>query len=184
MGKIAIPERKCFPVSQYGCGTGIIDTHTVAALVFGQYFVDNDRDKFAGFVPEPEFHWCDFSICIGTGNHLHRNVNAQYAFHLYTPFMDMPHIHYKIRTYVCKQVDFGIDLFYGDLVWCKRKADWVKRTSFPNLSARIYQNFKGFEIVKFYGIIIIETLSEVFHEADGLTEEKLIRKVQGGIKDD
>lgn len=54
MGKIIIPEGKVFPAPVKDGGTGKIYAYAVIALIFGQYFIDSNRDKFPGFVPEAE----------------------------------------------------------------------------------------------------------------------------------
>lgn len=81
MGKIVIPEGKVFPAPVKDGGTWKIYAYAVIALIFGQYFIDSNRDKFPGFVPEAEPYGGNFSVGIRAGNHLHRDINTQYAFH-------------------------------------------------------------------------------------------------------
>lgn len=76
MGRIVVPERKCFPASVNEGGAGEISAYAIIALIFGQHFLYRDCNKLAVLVPEPETHWRDFSICVCAGNHLHRNINA------------------------------------------------------------------------------------------------------------
>ncbi len=108
MGEIVVPKRKYFSAAMNRGGTGEIHSYPVPVLVFGQYLVYRNRNDFPGFVTEPESHGRNFSVCIGAGNHLHRNVYAQYAFQRFT----LPSAFCCIsilshRTHVCKQGMFG-----------------------------------------------------------------------------
>ncbi len=81
MGIIIIPKRKCFPAPVYDCGAGEIRAHPAAALLLGQYFIYGDCDEFPRFVTEPEAHRRNLAIRVSAGNHLHRDIDAQYALH-------------------------------------------------------------------------------------------------------
>ena len=76
MGKVAVPELKCFLCATDSGGTGEICAHLIFVLILPQDFIYNNTYKFAGFITEPEPHRCDLSICVGTGDHLYRRVNA------------------------------------------------------------------------------------------------------------
>lgn len=86
VGKIAVPELECFLYAADPGGTGEIHSHFVPALILGQYFIYNYAYKFSGLITKPESQRCDFSVCVGTGNHLYRHVNAQNAFQGKSPF--------------------------------------------------------------------------------------------------
>ena len=86
MGKIVISQAKGFSCAIDKGGTGEIYPHSILGLVFRQYFIYGNSDQFSGFVLKPEFHWCNFSICVSTGNHLHRNINTQNTFQGVHPF--------------------------------------------------------------------------------------------------
>lgn len=64
----------------YG-SAGIVYTDPVTVLILGENLIHANSDQLAGFVPEPETEWYDFAICVGTGNHLYGDVNAQHTFH-------------------------------------------------------------------------------------------------------
>lgn len=108
MGKIIVPEGEHSSCPVNRGSTGEIHPYPILVLVFRQDFLYRNRYKFSGFVTKPEPHWRNFTIRIRAGNHLHRNVNAQYAFqNRNTPFLigwptegisTLPY-----RTYVCKQ---------------------------------------------------------------------------------
>ena len=105
MGEITISEAKNRLYAINTGAAGEIRPHPVFVLVFGQDFVYRYGDEFPGSVTEPESHRRNFSICIGTGNHLYRNVNAQNAFQANSPFLNERYIYvvnYIItcRTYV------------------------------------------------------------------------------------
>ncbi len=93
----------------------------IIALIFRQHFIDRDCDEFSGFVTKPESHRRDLSICVGTGNHLHRDINAQYAFHLLRSFpCDSA---YSISpTHLFKQVNFTTFKPYETH---RRIGDWI-----------------------------------------------------------
>lgn len=87
MGKVAVPEAEYLLCAADTGGAGEIYAHSIFVLILGQYFIHNDTQQFPGFVTEPEPHWCDLSVCVGTGNHLYRHVNAQNAFQGKFPFL-------------------------------------------------------------------------------------------------
>lgn len=80
MGKVTVPEAEYLLRAVDPGGTGEVRPHFVPFLVLGQYFIYDDADQFTGFIAEPEPHRRDLTICVGTGNHLYRHVNAQDAF--------------------------------------------------------------------------------------------------------
>ena len=80
MGKKTIPEcERFFRAINHG-GTREIHPYPVPALVLGQYLIYRNSYKFSGSVLEPEPHRCNLPIRISAGNHLHRDIYAQYAF--------------------------------------------------------------------------------------------------------
>ena len=85
MGKIAVSEPECFLPAVNAGAAGKMRPHPVSVLVPGQDFVYGYGDEFPGFIAEPEPHGRNCSVGIGTGNHLYRNINAQYAFHSQHP---------------------------------------------------------------------------------------------------
>ena len=88
MGKIAVSELECFLYAADSGGTGEIHPHFVPVLILGQYSIYNDTYKFSGFITEPELQRRDSSVCVSTGNHLYRHVNAQDAFQGKSPFLE------------------------------------------------------------------------------------------------
>ncbi len=66
MSKIAIPKLECLLCAVNGGTTGEGDTNPVFSLILRKYFIYCNGDKFSGSVTEPEPHWCDFSVCVGT----------------------------------------------------------------------------------------------------------------------
>ena len=81
MDKIAVPEPESFLSTADLSGAEKVCTHTVLSLILGQHFIDSNGDKLPIPVPEPEPYGRDFSVCVRAGNHLHWNINTQYAFH-------------------------------------------------------------------------------------------------------
>lgn len=88
MGKIAVPEIKGFLLPIKTGRAGEIDAHLVPALILRQHFIYIDSYKLSGPVAEPEPHRSNFPVCVGTGNHLYRYVNAQNAFQGKSPFLN------------------------------------------------------------------------------------------------
>ena len=88
MGKVAVPELECFLYAADPGSTGEIHPHFVPVLILGQYFIYNNTYKFSGFITKPEPQRCDSSVCVSTGNHLYRHVNAQNAFQGKSPFLE------------------------------------------------------------------------------------------------
>lgn len=86
MRKITIPECKYFSSSINRSRTGIIHSHPISVLILRQHFIYCNRNELSVFITEPKSHRRNFSVCIGTGNHLHRNIDAQYAFQNIYPF--------------------------------------------------------------------------------------------------
>lgn len=84
--KIAVPETKYLLCPTDAGGTGEIYAHPVPVLILRQNLIDRDAYEFPGFITEPEPHRRDLSVCIGTGDHLYRYVNAQDAFQNKSPF--------------------------------------------------------------------------------------------------
>ena len=81
MGKIVVPECKCFPAPMDDRGAGKIHPYPVIALIFGQNLLYSDSNEFPVPVPKAEPDRRNLSVCVRTRDHLHRNINTQYAFH-------------------------------------------------------------------------------------------------------
>ena len=86
MCKVVIPEVKGLFCAIDGGGAGIVSTNAVLVLVFIKYFVHGDGNQFTGFIFETEAQRRDLPVGICSGNHLHRNIYTQYAFHEIIPF--------------------------------------------------------------------------------------------------
>ena len=89
MRKVTVPERKCFFGPANRSGTGIVYPHPISVLILGQDFIYCNCNKFSGFITKPKSHRRNLSICIRTGNHLHRNIDAKYAFQSKHPFTNL-----------------------------------------------------------------------------------------------
>jgi len=80
MGKIIIAEMKGFLCAVKPGGTGKICAYPVPVLVFRQHFIYCNGYQFSAPVLEAEPYRCNFAICVGTEDHLYRNIYAQYTF--------------------------------------------------------------------------------------------------------
>jgi hypothetical protein len=76
MSKVVIPESKFLIGAVNGSCAGEVYSNTVSVLILRQYFIYGNGDKFSGSVTKTEFDGCDFSVCVGAGNHLYRDINT------------------------------------------------------------------------------------------------------------
>ena len=86
MGKIVVSQAEGFPGAADKGGAGEIYPHSIFGLILGQHFIDGNRNDFSGFIAKSKPYWCNFPICVSTGNHLYRNINTHNTFQGVHPF--------------------------------------------------------------------------------------------------